>query len=143
MIRAVLDTNIVISGIFWRGNPRDVLRAGVEGDFTLLLSPDLASELQDVVAREKFAKLRAALGKTSEEIVADLQATAEMTTPAEVPSDAVRDPDDVAVLACAIGGNANYVVTGDDDLLTLKAYEKVEIVTPAEFLAILSDIDSE
>lgn len=138
MIRAVLDTNIIISGLFWQGPPRLVLRAGISQTFTLLLSPSLIAELQDVVSRDKFSNIRAALGKTAAEILFELQNIAEKVTDADIPPDAVRDRDDLSILACAIGGKAGYIVTGDHDLLTLETYQKVSIVTPPRFLEILN-----
>jgi predicted nucleic acid-binding protein len=61
----------------------------------------------------------------------------EQVEPGEVPEDVVRDRKDRAVLACAVGGKAEYIVTGDEDLLILKTYQDVGIVTPAQFLEIL------
>lgn len=54
---------------------------------------------------------------------------AQIVVPAAIPSDAVRDKDDVHVLACAVGGQADYIVSGDEDLLTVGAYQGIPIVT--------------
>ncbi|HLY26796.1 MAG TPA: putative toxin-antitoxin system toxin component, PIN family [Aggregatilineales bacterium] len=70
--------------------------------------------------------------------MSDFRILAEIVAPVELPTDVVRDPKDVAVLACALGGNAQYIVTGDDDLLTLKKYRNISIVSPTQFIEVLS-----
>jgi predicted nucleic acid-binding protein len=62
-----------------------------------------------------------------------------IVTPASIPNGTVRDADDEAVLSCAIGGKADYIVSGDDDLLTLKVYQNIPIITVAHCLAILGN----
>jgi predicted nucleic acid-binding protein len=58
--------------------------------------------------------------------------------PADVPEDAVRDPKDRMILACAVGGKADIIVSGDKDLVVLKAYQGISIVTPSDFLGIVN-----
>ena len=134
MMRAVLDTNTIISGLFWQGPPRTVLREATLRTYDLLMSEDLAPELCDVLSREKFAKLRTALEKTADEIVSDLHSFAQLVTAAEIQPDAVRDPKDRKVLACAVGGQADYIVSGDKDLLILGTFQSISIVDAAHFL---------
>ncbi|MBE0691403.1 MAG: putative toxin-antitoxin system toxin component, PIN family [Anaerolineae bacterium] len=137
-MRVVLDTNIIVSGLFWRGQPGFVLRAATEQKFRLLLSETLIAELLDVLSREKFKMQRQSLGMSAEQIVADLRVVAEVVHPADVPSSAVRDVKDAMVIACAIGGNAEVIVSGDQDLLSLGTYARITIVDARGFLAILT-----
>lgn len=116
-----------------------MLQALYANTFLLLLSEEQFIELQDVFSRpsllrrfrlplEELVKLRASLD------------TAERITPREISSIVVRDTKDEHVLAAAIGGNADYLVTGDNDLLVLRddaRLGKLRIVTVAEFVAIL------
>jgi putative PIN family toxin of toxin-antitoxin system len=114
MIRVVLDTNTIISGLFWRGTPRQIYVAGAQEKYHLLTSENLISELYVVLQRKKFAPLLTALGKTSDDLIAEFRRSAELVTPAEIPQDAVRDPKDRVVLACALGGQADCIVSGDE-----------------------------
>jgi putative PIN family toxin of toxin-antitoxin system len=138
MIRAVLDTNVMVSGTFWRGIPRAILRSAIAREFVLVCSSDIIAELLRVISRDKFEKLRTVLGLSAAEIVAVIQEIAELVIPADVPPDMIRDPKDISVLACAVGGQANVIVSGDKDLLSIGAYANIPILDPAKFLELLS-----
>lgn len=125
MTRAVLDTNTIISGLFWQGPPRIVLNEAALKTFALLISDELITELDEVLSRQKFSKLRTALGKSASEITSDLLTVIELVPPAEIPHHAVRDPKDRKVLACAVGGQADYIVSGDKDLLVLDSFQSI------------------
>ena len=64
MTRIVPDTNIVVSGLLWRGNPRRILDVARDGIIELFTSPTLLEELEDVLSREKFARRLAAANVT-------------------------------------------------------------------------------
>lgn len=135
--RIVLDTNILISGIFWGGSPRALYELASEEKFVLLSSENLMAELHRVVHYPKFERSLNKRNTTPQQVIQRLRAMAQLVTPVEIPSDAVRDIDDVHVLACAVGGQADYIVSGDDDLLTLQAYENIPIVTVVSMLHLL------
>lgn len=137
MIRAVLDTNTIISGIFWSGIPRQLYVAAFEERFQILTSDDLFAELDVVLHRKKFAPGLEALGKTADDLLNELRRAAEFVVPSEIPLEAVRDIKDRMVLACAVGGKANYIVSGDKDLLVISAYEHIPILSAGQFLATL------
>jgi putative PIN family toxin of toxin-antitoxin system len=133
-VRLVLDTNVVISALLWRGTPYRLLEAIRRQDgWQLSSSSALLEELADVVNRPALAKRLATIGKTASEIFADYLEAIELVEPAEVPR-VVRDPDDDHVLACALAASADLIVSGDPDLLVLTAYERIPIVTPAAAL---------
>jgi putative PIN family toxin of toxin-antitoxin system len=142
MISAVLDTNTIISGLFWQGPPRTVLQEASLRTYALLMSDDLLAELQDVLSREKFSKLRNALGKIADEIIAELLSVAELAPSAEISQGAVRDPKDRIVLACAVGGQADYIVSGDKDLLVLSSFQGIVIIDATHFLQALAEQSS-
>ncbi|HLF78159.1 MAG TPA: putative toxin-antitoxin system toxin component, PIN family [Dehalococcoidia bacterium] len=137
-MRAVLDTNVLVSAILSRGSPPDtVLRAWRQGAFQFVTSPTLLSELYAVLRRPR---IRDRLGWTEEEIVGfvtTLAETAVVVEPEEELS-VVRDEADNRVIEAAVAGEVDYVVTGDTDLLRLGSFEGVQIVTPARFAAILA-----
>ncbi len=126
-MRALFDTNVLISAILFGGLPRRLLLRAIEGEIELVISPVLLDELEELLA-EKFrfgpAAARAAR--------AELEGLAEVVEPIEVPR-VCRDPDDDEVLAAAVIGEAAFIVTGDEDLLVLKTHGEIRILTPAEF----------
>ena len=73
MIRTVLDTNIIVSGLFWQGTERVVLRSATLQTYTLLVSVEMMAEFLNVLSRDKFVKLRTALGKTADQLVSEIQ----------------------------------------------------------------------
>jgi putative PIN family toxin of toxin-antitoxin system len=139
MMRCVLDTNIFISGIFWGGVPRAVLDAGRAKRFTALSSAALWSELAESLADEKFAQRFNTLGILPEALLTDLQTMLTFVMPFDLPAEIARDPKDVMVLACALGGEAHCIVTGDKDLLVLHPFRGVPILPPAAFLVQLDE----
>lgn len=133
-MRLVLDTNVVISALLWRGTPYRLFETirRQEG-LQLYGSSALLEELADVVNRRGLAKRLATIGKTASQIFADYLEAIELVEPAELPR-VVRDPDDDHVLACALAASADLIVSGDPDLLVLTAYKRIAIVTPAAAL---------
>lgn len=134
MKRIVVDTNIFISAIFWRGTPGAVIDIFMQNRAVLLLSLPIIEELERKLSTIKFAPRILAIGRTPTEIVNDFRELAEIVAPAETPALAVRDVKDRIILAAAIGGQANYVVSGDKDLTDMGTYAEIGILTPAAFL---------
>ncbi|GIK66246.1 MAG: putative toxin-antitoxin system toxin component, PIN family protein [Chloroflexota bacterium] len=139
MIRAVLDTNVIVSGLLWGGLPSLVFQAARDELFVAILTESLLSETINVLARDKFAEQLAARQINLESLAMQYRAAAEIVEPAEVPTGIVRDPKDVMILACAVGGKADFIVSGDKDLLTLVSYEQIPILTAEQFLDRLSN----
>lgn len=143
MIRAVIDTNVIISGTFWNGVPRQILKASNQGTFTLISSMALLNELERVLNYDKFAGFFAAWDESPAVIIRRYQQMIEVVESIHLPDDAVRDPKDVMVLEAALGGKATHLVSGDTDLLSLaETYESLHIVTPVRFLEILGETSS-
>jgi putative PIN family toxin of toxin-antitoxin system len=141
-MRVVADTNTVVSGLMWRGKPRQVLDAARARTISLFTSAALLAELEDVLDREKFARRLALIGHSPRDLVLGYTALATIVTPAVIPSVVLVDPDDDAVLACAVAASAGVVVSGDSHLLALKKYQDIPILTAAELLdciAVLKD----
>lgn len=128
-MKVVLDTNILISAIFWRGNPYKVLHAGLDQKYLLTLSTEILNELEEKL-RLKFVIPEEII----EEHIEILTEYAEIIQPV-VKFDVIKeDPDDNMILECAISCKADYIVSGDEHLLKLKKFKGTKIVTPKEFL---------
>lgn len=133
--RLVLDTNTVVSGLLWKGAPHALLEtASARRDLILHSSPKLLAELADVLARKKFGAALAAGGKTPEQLLSRYISVVHVVRPESVPAAVLSDPDDDHVLACALAAQADLIVSGDNDLLALKEYQGIPIVTAAEAL---------
>lgn len=137
-MRAVLDTNVFVSGLIGVNSPpRQIVDAWLDGRFTLVTSLYLVDELAHVLTYPRIVK-RIRLDESEvDAILAALLSQAEMA-PGELELPGVtRDPKDDAVVACAVEGEADYIVSGDEDLLVLNVYKEVKIVTPRQFMSIL------
>jgi putative PIN family toxin of toxin-antitoxin system len=136
-MRVVLDTNVVVSATLIRGGNEDrILRAWQRGAFDLVLSPPILEEIGRALLYEKLQRFQ---WMSEEEIVSFLEALSQesILVPGDTALKVSRDPADDKFLAAAIEGRAQYVVSGDRDLLTVKAYRGIGIVRPAAFLEIL------
>lgn len=132
MVRAVVDTNVIISGSLKPGNPRKIWSAFKSGKCRFVLSSSMLRELNVVLQRPKFHNLINEDGR--KEIVLYLELLAELIEPAEAVT-ICRDPEDNHILSCALKAEVDFIVTGDKDLLTLKSFRGIPIVKPKEFLA--------
>lgn len=128
MIRAVIDTNVIISGLFWRGNPNEVIRRGIAREFLCVTSPYILKEVEDRLIK----KFKASEEKTKL-FIALLVENFEVVVP-KMTVDVVADKKDNKIIEAALEANADYIVTGDDDLLRLRQYGKITILKPKEFL---------
>jgi putative PIN family toxin of toxin-antitoxin system len=137
-LRAVQDTNVLVSGLLAEvGAPRVVLDAWLDDQFVLVTSLYLLDELTHVLSYPRIAQ-RIRLGNSEmEALLAALLARAHVVAGQLHLPGTTRDPKDDAVVACAIEGEASYIVSGDEDLLVLGTYAGVEIVSPARFVRIL------
>jgi hypothetical protein len=138
-VRAVLDTNVLVSSLVAeQGPPRQILDAWLEGLYTLVTSLYLMEELVHVLSYPRIAeRLRLKEGKLAA-ILAALLSKAEVTSGQLRLPGVTRDPKDDSIVACAVEGEADYIVSGDQDLLVLDEYEGIQVVTPRQFVEILA-----
>ena len=133
-MRLVLDTNVVVSGLLWNGAPARLIDAAQADEVELFTSRVLLAELIRILKRAKFTKAIDAGGLTREQLVLGYADLAMLIEPAEIPPVVANDPDDDQVLACALAAKADLIVSGDRDLLDLKQYQDIPVVTQAEAL---------
>lgn len=98
-MRLVLDTNIIVSGLLWRGPPRAILDHARSGRVTLFTTPALLAELDDVLTRPKFDVRLVSAGVVPAELVHGFAALCAIVRAASIPPVIVQDPDDDEVLA--------------------------------------------
>ena len=129
-MRVVLDTNVFIAAVVADGLCRDLVRVRVL-PHTLITSEPLLHELRSI-SRAKFT-----VDPVELPLLEQLNEEAEIVTPAELRGGICRDEDDDVVLATALAGKADVIVTGDEDLLLLKKFRGIEILSPRQFLKLL------
>ena len=93
------------------------------------------AEFEEVIQREKFQTRLQQRGRTAREIIARFRAAAMIVEGSLIPvPNALRDPDDIHVLACAVGACADAIITGDNDLLSMETFEGIPILTVRQAL---------
>lgn len=142
MIRVVVDTNILISALITKRSspPLQLYKAFIAQKFLLVTSPSILAEVEDVISREKIVKYHKLNVKQRDAIIQQLLKLC-YVTPESVTSDQIiieKDPKDDKFLYAAIEAHADYIVSGDHHLLDLKEYEGIPVISPNEFLAIVT-----
>ena len=126
-MRVVLDTNVIVAAFAARGLCAEVFEVCVSGH-SIVLSEHILSETQDKLIKKVKLTKKAALA-----IIDYLRGIAEIVIPVLLDKSICRDKGDVIIIGTAISGLANFIITGDEDLLILKTYKDVKIVTPRQF----------
>ncbi|MEQ1605276.1 MAG: putative toxin-antitoxin system toxin component, PIN family [Pyrinomonadaceae bacterium] len=133
-MRATFDTNTVVSGTLWFGPPHQLLKAAEEDIIKLFTTSGLIAELEEVLNRPKFKSRLDTANKTVQQIIDEFSEVAEMIVAAEIAPVVIRDPDDDAVIACAVASESDVIVSGDKDLLDLGSHKEIRILRAAELL---------
>ncbi len=127
-MQVVLDTNIIISGLLWSGTPYRLLHViHQHSGIQLYSSTVLLEELTDVLTRSAMTKRLNIINKIPHQLITDYLDIIELVEPIKIPQIS-RDPDDDHVLACALAAQADLIISGDTDLLTLQEYQTIRIV---------------
>ena len=130
-LAVVFDTNILFSATGWRGKPFECVELARSGQIEAVTCPGLLEELAD--------KLEHKLGLSAERTLEALAGYLSFLRVLSIPKtlDAVpRDPEDNAVLERAMEGRAEFIVSGDKDLLSLESFRGIRIVRASEFLGL-------
>ena len=141
-LRLVLDTNTAISGLIWQGTPGRIIDAGLAEKVQLLSSVPLLAELEGVLQRPKYQQALQRRGVKVSDLFDGYAALVRCVAPVELVEPICRDPDDDKVLAAAIGGDADLIVSGDDDLLALGNYRKIGIISARDVLILIENAKS-
>ena len=130
-MKIVLDTNVLVSGIFFSGPPADILRAWSRGKFRLVLSPEILDEYTRVSTElaDKFPDIDV------RRILDLVVVRSEVCSPAALPQQVCEDPHDDKFFAAALDSRAKIIISGDKHLLRISGYQGVSVLTPRQFLA--------
>lgn len=139
MHKVVLDSTVIVSAFLAKtGVSAELLHKAKDGGFDMCLAEEILEEVQRALLQ--YQKIRKRYHYTDQAViqfVQNIRIVAHLIT--GLPSIEVvnSDPNDNMVVACALKAGANYIVTRDNDLLSLKIYEDIKIVTPENFIGIL------
>lgn len=135
-LTVVLDTNVWISGIFFRrGIPARILAAWRDHRFEIVVTPDTLAELETKL-RQKTIQFGAD-PTLADEWLDYVRTYARQVPLAGIAAGVCRDPKDDQFLDTAISGGARYIVSGDKDLQALDTYQRVKVLSPREFIELM------
>ncbi len=127
-MKVVFDTNVYISSFMTDGICSGLLKRAARRHFELFICPFILSEIENIMIR-KF-KVPDEKVKTTLNLILNVS---NVLTPTENINGVCRDKDDDNILSCAVSCNADYLITGDKDLLELKSIKRTKIILPKEF----------
>jgi hypothetical protein len=131
-VRIVLDTNVLISGIFWSGTPSKILVSWINDKYKVLTTQPILEEYSNVLSRVSKGKKDSLVNAwtlfiVENGIVVNVRKKFKLS----------EDPDDDKFIDCAVSGSADFIVSGDDHLLNLKSILNVKIIKPNNFFEFL------
>ena len=131
MIRVVIDTNVLISALLFRGIPGELIQLWKNKNILPLISQEILNEYLKVLTYPKF--------KLSEEeinyiLYQEILPYFEVITVKPGPATIEADPSDEKFIRCAESGKAKVIISGDQHLLSLKSFKQIKILTPSQFL---------
>ncbi|MBI4025925.1 MAG: putative toxin-antitoxin system toxin component, PIN family [Verrucomicrobia bacterium] len=132
LLRVVFDTNILFSAVGWLGNPHRCVQAARQGRCLSLTCEPILSELA-----EKLRFKRGLDAQKVTEIEDEIRAFCNVIVIPGTLKIVAADPDDDAVLECAVIGRAQFLVSGDHHLLDLENHQGIQIVKAADFLTLI------
>ena len=132
-MRVVLDTNILMSGLMYPAStPGRIIAAWSEAQFDVVSSHEQLAEIGRVLGYPKIRRILQWDDQRIEHFIKQLYVRVEVADPATAEVEALRDPDDAPILGALVAAGADFIVTGDRDLLALG--DRYPIETPAEFV---------
>jgi putative PIN family toxin of toxin-antitoxin system len=129
-MKVILDTNVLISGIFFSGPPSEILKAWRKGDVQFVLSSEIADEYVKVamILANDYP------GIEINSILTLILTNSEIIQAPAIPHQVCEDPDDDKFLACALASECKVIISGDKHLLKLSGYRSIEMLTPRIFV---------
>lgn len=129
-MKVVVDTNVLISGIFFDGPPARILEAWLHGQLEFVVSHEILEEYFEVCER---LSLRYPNIDITQILILIVQ-NCHIVDPLPLPESASSDADDDKFIACALASDTKIIISGDSDLLAVSGYENIQVLTPREFV---------
>jgi putative PIN family toxin of toxin-antitoxin system len=133
-MKAVFDTNVLVAAFVTEGVCAKLLGRARRKQLNLVISPFIVKEFENVLLK-KFSASKEQI-RTATKLISE---AAQIVSQASMVSGICRDSDDDQILSCALSTEADYLVTGDFDLLELKEFHGIRILTPAAFELLFED----
>jgi uncharacterized protein len=138
MAKAVFDSTVLVSAFLTKGGiSRELLHKAQAGEFSICVSEDILTEIERVLEYPRIRKRYRYADEVVGGYLALLRVVSQVVTDLPKIKPVVRDPNDDMIIACAIKAATDYIVTRDKDLLTLRQYKEIHIVSPEEFVSLL------
>ena len=128
LLKLVLDTNTIVSAFFWEGNEAELFRRIEQGKANLYITIEILKEVEEVIKRPKFNEVMKKTGLTPDQIMQKITSLSHLVISLKLDIKVCRDEKDNKFLECAESAKADYLVSGDEDLLSLKEYKAIPIV---------------
>ena len=132
--KAVLDTNVIISGSLWRGPSSRVFDYAREGKLKVCTSPYILDECVRVLHEDKFVRFLQKQGTSPDGLVKAYEKIASTLPDVVLPGVVIRDPNDNIILGCAAAHGAHFIVSGDRHLQDVGSFAGIRILPPLQFL---------
>ncbi len=132
--RLVLDTSTIISAFFWKGNESSLLKLIEKARASMFLSKEILDEVEDVINRPKFRKVMLKAGLTPEQVLEKIISMSRIISGPRLNIRLCRDRKDNKFLECAVHARADFIISGDEDLLSLKRYKGIQIARSSAIL---------
>ncbi|MDI6602973.1 MAG: putative toxin-antitoxin system toxin component, PIN family [Patescibacteria group bacterium] len=130
MIKVVLDTNIFISALFWKGAPHQIFKKVLRGAILNSISPQILEEIKERL----LYKFKVPPEKVKE-FLEIIVFNSEIVYPKKKLNIIKKDSSDNKILECALEAKASFVISGDKHLLEVKEYKGIKIISPKKFLS--------
>lgn len=138
MLKAVVDTNVIISGAISSGTSGEIVDKGIQQEFALVTSEEINSEIMEVLYREEIFIKYSIPSRRLEKIRNWIYEKSLLVAGLYQVQMILEDPDDDKFLACALEGKSDYIVSGNRHLRNLKHYHGIQIINAVRFIEVLN-----
>ena len=137
LLKLVLDTNTIVSAFFWEGNEAELFRKIEQCKAKLYITIEILKEVEEVIKRPKFNEVMRKTNLTPNQIMQKIVSLSHLVIAPKLGIKVCRDEKDNKFLECAESAKADYLVSGDEDLLSLKEYKEIPIIRTWRMLQLL------
>lgn len=137
MLRIVVDTNVMVSATYWRGDSNRVIRLADEGKITVVISKEIIEEYNQAIKSDEIAEKIEKKNLVAEQTMTKVINESLIVEPKDKILVVKDDLDDNKFIECAVEGKADFIISRDKHLLKLKSYKNIKIIKPEDFCKML------